>query len=153
MQSFNLASYGNFWFLCGHLLFMILILDSYCNRYSGFCIIQHYGQATPSEKRTQKRYRFIGFIVFPVYLPHQAKAISLVMLLAIGYKTFFAVISREKSLSLLLWCGLTIRLNSLISLIFGSKVWTVIGLKLRTLLNRSIFLVSQISTLLDLILA
>ena len=38
----------------------------------------------PSEKRTRKRHRFIGFIVFPVHLPHQAKVISLIMSLAIG---------------------------------------------------------------------
>ena len=29
------------------------------------------GQATPSEKR--KRCRFIGFLLFPIYLPHQVK--------------------------------------------------------------------------------
>ena len=32
------------------------------------------GQATPSQKRTRKRCRFVGFLLFPVYLPHRVKA-------------------------------------------------------------------------------
>ena len=63
------------------------------------------GLATPSENRTRKRHRFIGSMVFPVYLPHQAKAISLAMSLTIGYRSHFAAISHAKSLSLfaLVW--------------------------------------------------
>ena len=47
-------------------------------------ICQIYGQATPSEKRTRKQHYFIGFIVFPVYLPHQGKAILIATSLAFG---------------------------------------------------------------------
>ena len=32
------------------------------------------GRAIPSEKRTRKRRRFIGFLLFPVFPPQQAKA-------------------------------------------------------------------------------
>ena len=32
------------------------------------------GLAIPSKKRTRKRRRFIGFLLFPVYLPQQANA-------------------------------------------------------------------------------
>ena len=47
----------------------------------------------------------ISFLYYPVYLPHQAKAISHATSLALGYRTYLAVISQVKSLSLSLWCG------------------------------------------------
>ena len=64
------------------------------------------GQATPSEMRKRERHRCIGFIVFPVYLPHQAKAISLAMSLAIGYRTHFATISRANFAFAFAWVWL-----------------------------------------------
>ena len=82
-----------------------------CNP-SSVSIIHSYGQATTSKKQMWKWHRFIGFIVFPLYLPHQVKTISLLMSLAVGYRTHFTVISWAKLLLLSLWCGLTITLNS-----------------------------------------
>ena len=67
------------------------------------------GLATPELKR--KRCRSTGFLYHPVNLPHQAKAILLATLVAIGYRTHFAAILRAKSLSLSIWCGKTIRLT------------------------------------------
>ena len=54
----------------------------------------HFWSSHAKRKANAKRHRFIGFIAFPVYLPHQAKVISLAMLLAIAYRTHFAARNR-----------------------------------------------------------
>ena len=80
-------------------------------------ITNHNGLATPERKRC----RPIGFFYYQVYLPHQAKAISLATSLAIWYRTNFAMISTAKSLSLSLWYGSTIIVA------FISVGWTTSG--------------------------
>ena len=65
----------------------------YYRRFIPSYILVHNVQATPSEKPTRKRHRFIGLIVFPVYLPNQVIAILHEMPLAIGYRTHFVRIS------------------------------------------------------------
>ena len=65
-----------------------------------------YGQATPEWE--QKRCHSIGFLYYPVYLPHQTKVILPSMSLTIRNRILFTTIPWVKSLSLFLWFGWTI---------------------------------------------
>ena len=67
-------------------------------------------------KRMRKRRRFIGFLLFPVYLPHQANA--KVMSSGIPFQLGHVAIrqktkkKKKKKKIAFAWCGLTIRLSS-----------------------------------------